>query len=84
MQVNLTPSAHLALQRATHALAKLGLTPAEAGALARAAEIVDCANDYLEDASLDAVLEAYNEDGEEKWNDMIADCLVYVSTGEAE
>lgn len=84
MQVNLTPSAHLALQQATHALAKLGLTPAGAGALARAAEIVDCANDYLEDASLDTVLDAYNEGADEKWSDMIADCLVYVSTGEAE
>ena len=84
MQVNLTPAAHLALQQATHALAKLGLTPEQVGKLARAAEIVDCANDYLEDATLDEVLDAYNEGADEKWSDMIADCLVYVSTGEAE
>ena len=84
MQVNLTPAAHQLLLQATKALAALGLTPAGAGALARAAEIVDCANDYLEDSSLDDVLDAYNEGADEKWSDMIADCLVHVSTGEAE
>ena len=84
MQVNLTPAAHQLLLQATKALAKLGLTPEGVGALARAADLVDCANDYLEDASLDAVLDAYNEGADEKWSDMIADCLVHVSTGGAE
>jgi len=83
MQVNLTPAAHQLLLQATKALAKLGLTPDGVAALARAAELVDCANDYLEDASLDEVLDAYNEGADEKWSDMIADCLVHVSTGEA-
>jgi len=84
MQVNLTPAAHRLLLQATKALAELGLTPDGVAALARAAELVDCANDYLEDASLDEVLDAYSEGADEKWSDMIADCLVHVSTGKAE
>jgi hypothetical protein len=84
MEVNLTPAAHQLLLQATEALAKLGLTPEEVGQLARAAEIVDCANNWLGDASIWTVMDAYTENGEDKWRDLFADCLVYVSTGEAE
>jgi hypothetical protein len=81
MQVRLTTKAKKQLELATQALAALGLTPEQAGLLARAAEIVDCANDYLEDSTLGFALEAYGEDADEKWNDMIAESLVYVKGG---
>jgi len=81
MQVRLTTKAKKQLELATQALAALGLTPEQVALLAMASDLVDCANDYLDDATLGETLEAYGEDADEKWNDMVAGCLVHVKGG---
>ena len=81
MQVRLTTKAKKQLELATQALAALGLTPEQAGLLAMANDLVDHANDYMDDASLDETLDAYNEDADEKWSDRVSECLVHVKGG---
>jgi hypothetical protein len=81
MQVRLTTKAKKKLELATQALAALGLTPEQVGLLAMASGLVDCANDYLEDSTLEFALQAYSEDADEKWNDLVAGCLVHVKGG---
>ena len=81
MQVRLTTKAKKQLELATQALAALGLTPEQVGLLAMANDLVDCANDYLDDASLAETLDAYNEEADEKWSDRVSECLVHVKGG---
>ena len=81
MKVKLTAKAQKQLELATQALAALGLTPEQAGLLAMANDLVECANDYMDNASLGEALDAYSEDADEKWSDRVAECLVYVKGG---
>ena len=81
MKVKLTAKAQKQLELATQALAALGLTPEQAGLLAMANDLVECANDYMDNASLGETLDAYNEDADEKWSDRVAECLVFVKGG---
>jgi hypothetical protein len=81
MQVRLTTKAKKQLELATQALAVLGLTPEQAGLLAMANDLVDHANDYMGDASLEETIDAYTEEADDKWSDRVADCLVYVKGG---
>lgn len=81
MKVQLTAKAKKKLDAATQALAALGLTPEKVALLAMASDLVNCANDYLEDSTLEFALQAYGEDADEKWNDLVAGCLVHVKGG---